>query len=158
MPKNTIRTISFYIAVAVSIALTVVLFIRILELAYRFVKLSSGLPAAAAVFAMVALGIIELSAVIVLSSYFTRCYEHGRFLGRYFLVVSIEVLLFPLVEVLRLFVFLPVTRGSGLPAVSIWNTVSWIQIIGGPVVAAAGLVLAAKFWVAKTRYYYPEES
>lgn len=95
----------------VSIALSFLPFLFLVQLCVDVVKVYSGLAAFAGLASLVPLAIGEIAFVIAVEALFRRAQRRGRLLAAFLLVIGIEFLLLPGIEALRFALYSPVTQG-----------------------------------------------
>lgn len=123
-----------YLLAAFCTALSAGFFLGLLDLMNQVIKLYSGGIAAAMVFGIAFAGIVELVLVITFMEYFRRIEDTTRLLDRFLLIVAIEGVALPVLEVGRLLLFRPVIARGVLPLSAIWDTRSRVFLIGGSLI------------------------
>ena len=128
--------------VSVSLMLSVLLFVQLVDLMVSIVKLHSGLRAAGGLFALIPLSVLELSFFIAVGPHYRRHARAGDLLGAFFRVTSIQLFLFAFLEVLRFLAYGPVFRSSRLPFYALWRPINYLNALGGIVLGVIFAVLA----------------
>ena len=128
------------ILTAVSILLSAFLFVQLVELMVRIVKLYAGLRAFGGMLALIPLSILELSFVIAVGPHYSKHAQIGHFWGAFFRLNSILFFLFVLLEFLRFLAYRPLFISSKRPFYAFWTPLNYVNALGGVVL---GIVFAA---------------
>ena len=142
--KITRQTIQKYIYTILAIAISVFFSVLLLESLYRFVKVRAGLISAAAVFAMVVFGILELSYLLAAGEIFKRAAKRYKMPQRFLVITATFGGLFALLKIFELWTFVPNPLDWIRNASVVWRDVDFAFFFGGLVVGAGSLTAALR--------------
>ncbi len=128
--------------VGLSIAVSAVLFVIILEALNRFVKIREGMPAAAATFAMVFVGIAELAFVIFAGELFRRRKRIVQMSILFFRIIAALGLFFAAVQVFELWTFVPNPANWPRLVQAVWDASDYAYFIAGLIAGIGGTAFA----------------
>ncbi len=131
---------------AVSILLSAFLFVQLVELMVRIVKLYAGLRAFGGMLALIPLSILQLSFVIAVGPHYSKHARIGNLWGAFFRLNSILCFLFVLLEFVRFLVYRPVFISNKLPFYAFWTPLNYVNVLGGLVLGVAFAALALWFF------------
>ncbi|MGQ9629844.1 MAG: hypothetical protein ACUVXI_05940 [bacterium] len=106
---------------AVTLILSVPLFFFCLDIAISYIKIYRGLPAFAALFSTIPLGIGAMAFIIFVVNYYTERSGKGDLPGRFFVITSIQMFLFPFLGLVRFLVYIPMLRAARAPVYTFWG-------------------------------------
>ena len=132
-----------------STGLSIVFFFVLVDLARQYTKLSEGLAALGAYFLVIPISILELGFIFFISSSYQKAAGVRDLMGRFVLVTGIQGLLFTLEEILRIVIYIPVFRFTGVSFVHFLNPFSYVSLIGGLLLGISMILL--RILVFKTR-------
>lgn len=110
--RKTVKGTETFLLAAVIVVFSAPLYLLAIDLSTTFIRLSSGLVAFGALAALLPLSIIELVAIIGTGALLRRARSHRELLRRFATLLSIEFLLFALLELGRFAMFRPLLRGD----------------------------------------------
>lgn len=141
------RIRSFFATVACS-AVAFYFLLLATDVLADYARFSKGIRAfgTAATLIPTTLGVLVF--VILISGFFTERARRGDLLGRFCLVASIQMLLFPVLEAVRVVLFLPLLRSSDQTVFSFLHPLNYIRALAG---GAVGMALALLSWVLLRR-------
>ena len=126
----------------VTIAVSGVLFVIILEALYRFIRVRSHMASAAATFAIVIMGIVELSFIIYSGEVFRKQRTIGLMFIAFLRVISILALLFALLQVFELWTYIPNPAHWMRSVGAVWKLGDYAYFVGGIVISIGSYVFA----------------
>jgi len=139
MKKKLFVTI---ILTAASLLLSAFLFVQLVELMVRIVKLYAGLQAFGGMLALIPLSILELSFIIAVGPHYSKHAQIGNLWGAFFRLNSILCFLCVLLEFLRFLAYRPIFISSKLPFYAFWTPLNYVNVLGGVVLGSGFAALA----------------
>jgi hypothetical protein len=138
-PKERPRPVVRIVMSAVSISIVVLLAILLIDLLTRTIRVLSGFPAVAALFAIVGVGILCLIAPMVISAVYAKAKAKLVLTRRFLIVTAVQGFVLFLSEVLRRLVLNSVGARFAQAVLTPWNHAA---AVGGLVVGLGALLLA----------------
>ncbi len=138
------------ILTAVSILLSAFLFVQLVELMVRIVKLYAGLRAFGGMLALIPLSILELSFVIAVGPHYSKHARIGNLWRAFFRLNSILFFLFVTLEFLRFLAYRPLFISSNRPFYAFWTPLNYVNALGGVVLGICFAALALCNYRAKS--------
>ncbi len=123
-----------------NVAVSVVHFLILLSIAQNGIKIYKKMKSFVFLASMVPLGIVELSFLIFIYSYYPRFADPRTLTRKVMGVTGVQALIFSAIVVIGLLVYAPYARVAGISSFALLTTLDWIQFGAG---LAAGIALLA---------------
>ena len=129
-----------YFTSAVSVALTTWFLFLFVDMMMDYIKTSARFRAWGAMISMVFAVMAGLIFIIFVAFELPVWAERGLLARRFLRVLAVQLFLFFLLEGLRVLLFLPFIRAAGNSLARFWTPISYVNALGGVLLAAAALV------------------
>jgi len=92
--------LKFFLLTGITLLLCIPIFLLLLNLAIDFIQVSKGLVAFGGLFSILILGIGTFAAIVIIIGYYKKGSRKGNLSGRFFLLTSIQMFLFPILHII----------------------------------------------------------
>lgn len=134
-----------YLLTTISLIISFVFFLFFLELILNYIKLNSGIKAFIAFFLLIPMGLGELAFIIFIGDYYQKRSRKNDLLGKFFIITSIQSVMFCFLELGKLLIYSPILHAYHLHFYSFWRPLNFINAAGGIIFGILFGILAYYF-------------